>query len=308
VFSPIAALLTGFIGGGIVAAVDDREEDRGKTAAPAEPAVKAACTDGCCTPKPAARGNPWLGALHYGFVTLPGDIAKMLLLGIAIAAAISLLVPDNYFAGSAIAGFPGMLLMMAIGIPIYVCSTASVPLAAAFVAAGFSPGAALVFLLTGPSTNAATITTLWKVLGRRTTLIYLGTLMGGALLSGLALNGIIGATQTAGTVCVQCHELAWWNTASAIALLALLAYSLLPRRPHGIPEDLMSEETTTLNISGMNCSHCAESVRRALAGQPGVEQVAVDLAGGKATVSGSGFALPALVAAVESLGYSAQPG
>jgi hypothetical protein len=126
-------------------------------------------------------------------VTLLRDLARPLLVGVLIAGVIAALVPDDYFAGVLGGGIPQMLIMMAVGIPLYVCSTASVPIAAALLMKGVSPGAALVFLITGAATNAAGVATVWSVLGRRTALIYLGTVVVTALLSGIALNMLMGS-------------------------------------------------------------------------------------------------------------------
>ena len=73
-------------------------------------------------------------------------------------------------------GVLSIVLMMALGIPIYVCASASVPIAAGLIHLGASPGAALAFLIAGPASNAATITTVWKLLGRRTVFLYLLTI------------------------------------------------------------------------------------------------------------------------------------
>ena len=129
-------------------------------------------------------------ALRYGFITLPGDISRALLFGVILAALISALLPQNAFAAYLGGGLVAMLLMMLVGIPIYVCSTASIPIAVGFMHMGASPGAALVFLITGPATNAAAISVIWKVLGRRTAIIYIITVALGALLSGLCLDAI----------------------------------------------------------------------------------------------------------------------
>ena len=106
-------------------------------------------------------------------IPCPEDIGKHLLVGLLIAGGISALIPDNFFHETIGTGLASMLMMMVIGIPLYVCATGSVPVAVAMMAKGISPGAALVFLMTGPATNAAAITTLWKVLGRKTAVIYL---------------------------------------------------------------------------------------------------------------------------------------
>jgi uncharacterized protein len=115
--------------------------------------------------------------LKYGFVTLPRDIGKSLLIGLLIAGAIGAFVPGGFISGYVESGFLVYVLLTVVAIPMYVCSTSSIPLALAFVHAGASPGGALVFLISGPATNAATISTIWKLLGRRTVLIYLGTII-----------------------------------------------------------------------------------------------------------------------------------
>jgi hypothetical protein len=119
-----------------------------------------------------------------------------------------------------------MLVMVVVGIPVYVCATASVPVAAALILKGISPGAALVFLITGPATNAATITTIWKLMGRRTAVIYLATVAVTALASGLALDAIY---TTKGISAVP--DMPWMlpasvQTVSAVLVLALLVLAL----------------------------------------------------------------------------------
>jgi uncharacterized membrane protein YraQ (UPF0718 family) len=126
--------------------------------------------------------------MRYGFVTLPRDIGRAMLVGLIVAALISALVPPNFFADRLGTGLFAMVVMMFLGIPVYVCATASVPVAAALIAKGLSPGAALVFLMTGPATNAASFVTIWKTMGRRTALTYIATVAGCALLSGLVLD------------------------------------------------------------------------------------------------------------------------
>lgn len=125
----------------------------------------------------------------YGFVTLLGDIAIPLLAGIIIAALISMFLPDNWMlkVGS---GFSGMILMMLFGIPLYVCATASVPIAAALMAKGVSAGAVFVFLMTGPATNAAAIAVLNKLLGKKTVILYLFSVILTAFFMGFIFNSL----------------------------------------------------------------------------------------------------------------------
>lgn len=130
----------------------------------------------------------WGQAVRHAFVILPRDLFNPMLLGLLVAGVVGTLVPVDFVDPSLGHGWSGKLAMLALGIPVYVCATASVPMAAALILAGFSPGAALVFLMTGPATNAATIGLVWKDLGLRTALIYLCTVAVVALAAGIALD------------------------------------------------------------------------------------------------------------------------
>ena len=180
VFRPLAALVTGIVGGSFVNALEGERED----SAQAPPK----CTDECCGGT--ENHHKIRRGLKYGFVILPRDIGKAMLAGLVVAAAISALVPDDYFAEKLGTGIFAMVVMMFLGIPVYVCATASVPVAAALILKGLTPGAALVFLMTGPATNAASFVTIWKTLGARTAITYLATVAGCALVGGILLDFI----------------------------------------------------------------------------------------------------------------------
>ncbi len=178
IFSPIAAFFSGVVGGSLVNWFD-------KTSAVPQKTVNNCPRECFLTDK---NENKLLRALKYGLVVLPRDIAKPLLVGLLIAGFITALVPDDFFAEKLPSGIISMLVMMLLGIPVYVCATASVPIAAAMMLKGLDPGAAFVFLLTGPTTNAAGIATIWKMLGYRTAIIYLLAVAGCALAGGSILN------------------------------------------------------------------------------------------------------------------------
>ncbi len=127
-----------------------------------------------------------------------------MLIGILFAGIISYAVPEsliqNYLGG----GLRSMLVMLFVGIPLYICATASTPLAASLVAKGMSPGTAFVFLLAGPATNVATITMVARFLGKRSAAVYLGTISLCALGAGFLLDWFylklgISAVATMGT-------------------------------------------------------------------------------------------------------------
>jgi uncharacterized membrane protein YraQ (UPF0718 family) len=127
-------------------------------------------------------------AFIHGFITLPRDVGKSMILGVLIAGGITAFVPDDMLAQYLGGGVLSLLAMMLFGIPVYVCATASVPIAAALILKGVSPGAALVFLMTGPATNAAGIAAVWKMMGPRTVAVYLATTAVAALVSGLIFD------------------------------------------------------------------------------------------------------------------------
>jgi len=218
IFRPLAALVTGFLGGGLVNAIDS---PLGNGKEEIEP-----CQEDCCAPRD--NSSKLVRALRYGFATLPADIGKPLLVGLIIAGLISASIPDNFFAEhlslhTGLGAVGAMFVMMLFGIPMYVCATASAPIAAALMAKGVPPGAALVFLLTGPATNAAAIATIGKVMGRRTAAIYLATVAVTALASGLVLNGIFAAQSGWAEPGAGFMLPGWLKTASAAALLGILA-------------------------------------------------------------------------------------
>ncbi len=225
VFRPIAALVTGIVGG-ILVDVFAADKQANTAAAPA-------CTDECCR---ASQQGKLVRAMKYGFVTLPRDIGKPMLVGLVIAAVISAVVPEGFFAeklGHGIfARIFAMVVMMFVGIPIYVCATASVPVAAALILKGLTPGAALVFLMTGPATNAAGLVTIWKALGKRAALAYLLAVAGCALLGGIVLDLVTRNVNVA-----DAWKAGWMlptavTYVSGVGLLAVLAFAIFgPKKP-----------------------------------------------------------------------------
>jgi hypothetical protein len=127
---------------------------------------------------------------EYGFIDFLGDISKWLLIGIVAAGIISAVIPEGFFTRFIGSGLLEMLVMLVVGIPLYICASATTPIAAALIIKGVSPGAALVFLLAGPATNIATITMVWHYLGKKSAVVYLVSIAVASLLMGFALNYI----------------------------------------------------------------------------------------------------------------------
>ena len=315
IFSPIAALLTGITGGLLAGRIKDEPPLKAHEPA-AIPAADACCdaaTDcaACDDPLEADAPGAESGlrrALRYGFVTLPRDLAGSLIFGILLAALITVIVPPGFFGQLLPPGPLQMLAMLALSIPLYVCSTSSVPLAAAFIFSGITPGAAIVFLVAGPSTNMASITTVNRILGFRNMLVYLLTIVVSALVFGLLLDRLIDPASIPSIAQRSSSELPLFlSQASAVLLCALLLFGLYrPRRPQPAPVAARAgENETILAIEGMHCGNCSAAVENALARQSGVSSVSVDLKVGRAVVRGEQLNIERLVRAVEQLGYSA---
>ena len=243
IYRPVAALVAGLLGGGITNITAVEQDWSGIDQA----------DDG--SPE---KGEGFFAGLKaafvYGFATLPMGIGKPLLVGLLLAAIISYFVPDNFFADSIGGGPIAYLVMLGIGIPLYVCSTGSVPIAASLIMAGVSPGAALVFLVSGPATNAAAIATVWKVLGRKTALIYLATVVITAVLSGVVLDLLFTSIGT-GSMDAHLHHHGpgWFAHACGVALMLVLAYAVFPRPPKKLAaaQGNSNMDIAELKIGGM---------------------------------------------------------
>ena len=227
VFRPVVALVTGIVGGTLVDILGRGPEDQSQ--------VPPKCTDECCG---GANDRKIVRGLKYGFVTLPRDIGKAMLVGLVIAAVISAVVPDDFFAEKLPArGIVAMIVMMFLGIPVYVCATASVPVAAALIAKGLAPGVALVFLITGPATNAAAFATIWKVLGGRTAVVYLFTVVVCAIAAGLSLDAMFPSLGPSVQAHIHRMEHSILGHIAAVVLLAVLAFAIFSerRQPQSTP-------------------------------------------------------------------------
>jgi uncharacterized membrane protein YraQ (UPF0718 family) len=153
------------------------------------------CCDGInCSPEVHKHHHTFFEKLRAGFrfavFDLWGDLAVWFFVGLLLAGLLTVLIPDDVFSKYLGSGLPAMLLMLAVGIPLYICATASTPIAAALILKGVSPGAALVFLLAGPATNIASLTVLTGVLGKRATAIYLTTIAVSAVIFGLIVDQV----------------------------------------------------------------------------------------------------------------------
>ena len=197
---PVAAVVSALVAG-MLAGPEEAAAVQPKPAAnklDAIPVTVTSCcsSDGgsdssCCGGEEAATPRGFtartLEGLRYGFTQLLDDILLWLIVGLLFAALVKTFVPPSFLVQWGM-GLPAMLVMLVIGIPMYVCATASTPIAAGLMLAGVSPGATLVFLMAGPATNIATLGIIGKELGKRAMAGYLIGVMGVALAAGLTTD------------------------------------------------------------------------------------------------------------------------
>lgn len=171
--------------------------------------IKSCCstkTPSCCSSEPNKKGFSLVAALKYAFITLLGDIAKPLFWGLIIGALITVAIPQNLSNILVQYSWLSYLIVIAIAVPMYVCATASLPIAAGLMLSGVSAGAAFVFLSAGPATNTVTIGVVKKMLGTRSLYIYLGSIVVGSLLFGLILDYLFLSSEIDPQSLVHLHE------------------------------------------------------------------------------------------------------
>jgi uncharacterized membrane protein YraQ (UPF0718 family) len=187
------------------------------------------CCDGVnCRPEDHRRHHSlaeklWAG-VRYAFTDFWNDLAGWFFLGLLAAGLIAVLIPDEMVKTYLGSGLPAMLFMLAVGIPLYICATASTPIAAALILKGVSPGAALVFLLAGPATNVAALTVMAGIIGKRATAIYLVAIAVSTVVFGLILDQVYSALGVSAQAVVSgaATEIpAWIEVAGALALVLL---------------------------------------------------------------------------------------
>ena len=174
---PCIALITGILCGSIVYHFDQNYDN----------SAAEDCHDECCEP---SHQSTIKRILNYSFITLPKDIIKPLMVGIIIAALINIYLPITIIDDFVGQGFLSMIIMIVIGLPLYVCATASIPIALAMMGKGITLGAALVFLMVGPATNTTSITTMMKILGKKSTIITISSLIIISLFFGMLVDSL----------------------------------------------------------------------------------------------------------------------
>jgi uncharacterized membrane protein YraQ (UPF0718 family)/copper chaperone CopZ len=308
---PVIALITGFMGGFIT----NRVENNRKPVSSSKPLPDSSSEES--TP----ANNRFTEVFRYAFVEFLQDISKYLVIGLLIAAAISIAIPDDFFSSFIGNDFLSMLVILLAAIPVYVCATASVPIAAILMLKGLSPGAALVLLMAGPATNAATITMIHKILGFKSLLTYLLTIIAGALTFGTIINHLLPESwfsplDIASHGMEHTHGILpeWLKIISSILLVLLIIHGYIRKMVVSgkITRQKASNYSTNnmehmvskkILVKGMTCNHCRQNVETKIKSFDGIEEVQVDLSTGRIVISGKHIDLDKIQSGIESIGY-----
>lgn len=246
-----------------------------------------------------------IGALRYGFIDMIQDIGKWIVIGLVVAAVITVALPDNFFVSFNNYPLLNMFMILVVSIPMYLCATGSIPIAAALMLKGLSPGAALVLLMAGPATNMATMLVINKVLGRKTLVTYLATIMTGAIGFGLFIDYALPAewfSNISHSHIGGCCDIItpWWQTMSSIVFGVLLVIGFALKFKKNKKEIITEHK---FRIKGMMCNHCKANVEKALAGIEGVNAIRVELAEGIAYIDGENIDSQKVISTINGIGY-----
>ena len=304
VIRPVVALLTAIFGGtlcNVVENVDDNNNLNANLSANLSDDKKPTSSS-TLTSKRLRR------AFAYAFGEMMEDIGKWLAIGLVVAGIITGTVPDSWFNIFQDNTLYSILFVLVFSIPMYLCATGSIPIAMALMLKGLTPGAALVLLMAGPACNAASILVVGKVLGKRTMLIYLVSIVVGAILFGFGIDHLLPREWFSAPIShyAACHEegVGLFSYLCTAFLLVCLVRALWPWKQHHHHHHHAEAACVVYRVEGMNCNHCAENVRKAIAAVEGVEQVEVSLHEGTASVAGSAKE-DKIMQAIESIGFKA---
>ena len=245
--------------------------------------------------------------LKYAYYDMLRDIGLRLLIGLIVAALIQVAIPDEFFLSFGSQPLLQMLAILVIAVPMYICSTGSIPVAAALMMKGLSPGAALVMLMAGPAVNLASILVVHKSMGRRFTSVYLMTIVGFAILFGMLLNA------TGWDFTITNQHVCCMNTSvlpspfkliCATVLTVLIIFALMMKFFSKFTSTkTIAPDITIYRVEDMHCSHCEAAVVRAVEALPGVENAKASASANTLTIKGSATE-ETIRAAVEGIGYT----
>jgi len=238
----------------------------------------------------------------YAFVDLLGDVGKWIAIGILIGGLIGYFVPPwmfEQYLGNPVLAY---LLMLAVGIPMYVCATGSIPIAASLIMKGLTPGAGLIFLIAGPATNTATLSFIYGKLGKKSLINYLATLIITAVFFGIILDWLWSLSGKDIALITGGMEMLplWLKISSSILLIGLILNTFLKKS-----EGKIMGTGKIFKVPDMECEHCKKTIGSEIRKLTGIENVNIDLKTKEVEVIGN-VKEEEIISAIKNAGYSVE--
>ncbi|TSA24837.1 hypothetical protein D4R71_06420 [bacterium] len=303
IIRPVAAFFAGIIGGTMTNLIDKTKDDK--------IVLQEGFSCNLCseTESHSHKFHEKVKAIvRYGFFDLIEDVAKWILIGIVIGAIISFLVADNFvvrYFGNPLFAYPIMLI---ISIPMYVCATGSIPIAASLILKGMTPGAGLIFLIAGPATNAATISFVGGKLGKKPLIAYLVSIIATGLLFGFIVDHIWNLSGKDIGIFTSGMKMlpAWIKTASAILLIILILRAFLLKILMNKKISIKDENMDNIyKVPDMSCKHCVMSIENEIKKVAGVKKIDISLADKLVKVIGE-YKRDDVINAIKNAGYKTE--
>ena len=272
-FKLLVAAVTGVIGGLVVESVERPD--------PSRPGASQTIAD-------PVRDNRLKAMVSHGSEIIR-SIWVWLVIGVLVSALINVFVPPGSLdtianRGPVVSG----LVVLAISLPLYVCATGSVPIAAALVNAGLPASAALVFLMAGPATNVGTVGAIYKRFGGRVFAVYLGTIVIGSMGFGYAFDWLIHVSSSADHMHHPGHG-RWWEHTSGVLLAAVVGWFAVEDLRgwlHHHSSQPATEGSRRVPVHGMKCQQCANRLEKALRNDVEIQEARVNLSDEQAIIAG----------------------
>ncbi|MFC1558866.1 SO_0444 family Cu/Zn efflux transporter [candidate division KSB1 bacterium] len=292
VIRPLNALFTGIFGGMLTNLTEKNKHVKSD--------IEFTCSI-CSTSDPHSHGKSEKikKIFTYAFFDLVRDISKWLIIGIVIGGLIGYFLPSwliEQYLGSPVIAY---LLMLVIGIPMYVCATGSIPIAASLIMKGLTPGAGLVFLIVGPATNTATMTFIAGKLGKKSLISYLTAIVISAVLFGVFVDWIwITSGKNMNLITGEMEMLPLWlKVLSSVVLIGLMGLTYFKKE-----EGEILGTGKVFKVPDMDCEHCKKSIDAEIRKLEGIQGIHINLKTKEVEVTGDAPE-EHIVSAIKKAGY-----
>lgn len=303
IIRPIAAFFAGILSGSLTGILEKKQDIEN-----IEPPEGNSCTI-CDIDEPHSHNffEKIKYIFHYGFIELIDDAGKWILIGVIAGGIIGFLIPGDFieqYLGNPWLAYPIMLL---ISIPMYICATGSIPIAAALIIKGMTPGAGLIFLIAGPATNTATLAFVSGKLGKRILFIYLFSIIITSLLFGLIVDHIWKVSDEDMNLITGGMKMLpmWLKTFSAILLSGLMIRAIIKNLLNKFikKNKEMIDMKGNYKVQDMTCQHCVNTIENALKPIQGIEKINISLNDKLVQIDGE-FDENKVITAIQKAGYS----